>query len=260
MEVHAPDHPVHSWRDVFTHLGIVTVGLLIALGLEATVEWIHHRHQVRETREALEIEREANKNEIARAAIFFRRQSAALQNNLLVLAYIQQHPGTPPSKLPGALVWHGSTVTPFRAAWATAQQTQVTALMPVDEVRSTELVYTELRTIEEASNAAWIALNTARLYSFETPDPTTLSPAEVSNTIRATEQALAQHFIFGVAVMNLSQNFSDFESGLTPPDLLRLTHTAEVEHNPALAAALAQTIARIDAAGQAKDNFPQASR
>ena len=45
MELHAPAGPIHSLKDFSLHLGIVTVGILIALGLEQLVE-AHHRATV----------------------------------------------------------------------------------------------------------------------------------------------------------------------------------------------------------------------
>ena len=38
MDVHAPHEPINTWRDFALHLIIVTIGLLIALSLEALVE------------------------------------------------------------------------------------------------------------------------------------------------------------------------------------------------------------------------------
>jgi len=53
MEVHAPEHGIHSWRDFFVHMGTICLGLLIALGLEQAAEAVHHAHQRTELREAL---------------------------------------------------------------------------------------------------------------------------------------------------------------------------------------------------------------
>jgi len=46
LDVHAPHQSVHSWRDFFVHIATIAVGLLIAVGLEQTVEAIRH-HQER---------------------------------------------------------------------------------------------------------------------------------------------------------------------------------------------------------------------
>jgi len=54
MEVHAPDHGIHSWRDFFVHMGTVCLGLLLALGLEQVAEAVHESHQRAELREALD--------------------------------------------------------------------------------------------------------------------------------------------------------------------------------------------------------------
>ena len=43
--VHAPHGEVQSWRSFFTHIAIVAIGLLLALGLEQGVEYIHHEFQ-----------------------------------------------------------------------------------------------------------------------------------------------------------------------------------------------------------------------
>jgi hypothetical protein len=45
LDVHPPHHPTHGWRDFFIHIATITVGLLIAIGLEQTVEATHHSHQ-----------------------------------------------------------------------------------------------------------------------------------------------------------------------------------------------------------------------
>jgi hypothetical protein len=54
MEVHVPEHPIHTWREFFSHIGIVTIGLLIAIAMEQGVEALHDRHQRNELREALQ--------------------------------------------------------------------------------------------------------------------------------------------------------------------------------------------------------------
>ena len=43
LDVHPPHGPIHSIQEFMVHLRAITIGLLIALRLEATVEWRHHR-------------------------------------------------------------------------------------------------------------------------------------------------------------------------------------------------------------------------
>src|SRR5579863_6651715 len=45
LDVHAPHEAVHTWKAFFIHIATICVGLLIAVGLEQTVEAVHHHHQ-----------------------------------------------------------------------------------------------------------------------------------------------------------------------------------------------------------------------
>ncbi len=60
MEVHAPHEPLHTWRDFWVHLGTITIGLLIAISLEQSVEALHHLHQRHQLEEDLRAEGERN--------------------------------------------------------------------------------------------------------------------------------------------------------------------------------------------------------
>jgi hypothetical protein len=45
LEAHAPHEAVHTWKGFFIHIGAIVLGLIIAVSLEQTVEFFHHRHQ-----------------------------------------------------------------------------------------------------------------------------------------------------------------------------------------------------------------------
>jgi hypothetical protein len=60
MDVHPPHQPIRSWKDFLLHLLTITIGLFIALTLEASIESIHHRHLVREAHRNLRQEIQAN--------------------------------------------------------------------------------------------------------------------------------------------------------------------------------------------------------
>src|ERR1035441_4939530 len=60
LDFHPPHEALHTWKGFFIHIATIVIGLCIAVGLEQTVEFFHHRHQVAETREALRVERESN--------------------------------------------------------------------------------------------------------------------------------------------------------------------------------------------------------
>jgi hypothetical protein len=52
MEIHKPK-PVHSWRELLTELGIVVLGICIAISLEQFVEYLHWHQEVQIGRQAL---------------------------------------------------------------------------------------------------------------------------------------------------------------------------------------------------------------
>lgn len=66
LDVHPPEHGIHGVRDFAIHLMTITVGLLIALGLENAVEAMHHRHQRKEAEATLRQEIADNQGKLSR--------------------------------------------------------------------------------------------------------------------------------------------------------------------------------------------------
>src|SRR4051794_18866765 len=59
MHFHLPK-PLHGWREFTGEVGIIVVGVLIALGAEQVVEAVHWRHQLTTERQALDNDVEGN--------------------------------------------------------------------------------------------------------------------------------------------------------------------------------------------------------
>jgi hypothetical protein len=246
LDVHAPHESIHTWRDFFIHIATIVVGLCIAVGLEQTVEFFHHREQIARTREELRAERELNRlHRYPDAVEVFRFEVAELVNNLLVLHYIQQRPGTPQEKLPGILLWQ-TRRTPFSdSAWETAQQSNITALMPQDEVYQYSLLYSRTEEVGHLSEETRLAIARAGLYPVSDPDPSHLTPAQLASEVELTEAALAAAFSQGNWLRNLSIFDPGFVPAVTQGDLDRLFRLTESKTNPRLAAAIAITNARL---------------
>lgn len=51
IDIHPPHHAATTRRDVVIHLATIVVGILIALGLEQSIEILHQHHQRNELRE-----------------------------------------------------------------------------------------------------------------------------------------------------------------------------------------------------------------
>jgi hypothetical protein len=55
MEIHRPK-PFHGWRELAKEVGVITIGIAIALGGEETLRWLDRRAEVAEARRALRVE------------------------------------------------------------------------------------------------------------------------------------------------------------------------------------------------------------
>ncbi len=65
MEVHHKPHPFHSWRELAKEIGVIMVGVLLALGAEQVVEAIHWADEVETQRATLLSEARDNLTAVA---------------------------------------------------------------------------------------------------------------------------------------------------------------------------------------------------
>jgi hypothetical protein len=248
LEVHPAHHAASSWKEFFIHIATIVLGLLIAVGLEQTVEYFRHRREVAEVREELRGERQANKDSFTSETTHWRWETAELENNLMVLAYLQKHPGTPDEKLPGSLVWsHGSSPN-TQAAWDAAKNSGVTSLMPHEEVEQYDYTYNKLRRIDDARSLTFDAMNDASRYELTDSRLSHLSPAQIGEITTLTQIALTRHWLEGVALENTTREFKDFPPSITSEELSQIHNrksVAERMKDPAFAL----TISRMKAAG-----------
>ena len=154
IDIHAPTHAPMTRRDFFVHLGIVVLGILIAIGLEQAVEAVHHRvqrndliRQMRtESQHNLSIFQTDQRLEIVQIAWYRSCLSALIhatphQNSIDVTLPLRQ-PSPPP-------------VTPEHAAWAIATTNGTVALLS-DNLAE---VYQRLDLEAEVANKAQINVN-----------------------------------------------------------------------------------------------------
>jgi hypothetical protein len=248
LEVHPAHHAASSWKEFFIHIATIVLGLLIAIALEQAVEYFHHRREVAEVREELRGEREANKESFKSETTHWRWETAELENNLTVLAYLQKNPGTPDEKLPGDLVWFHASAPNTQAAWDAAKTSGVTSLMHREEVEQYEDIYNQLKKIDDARSLAYDAMNDATRYELTDSRLSHLSPAQIGETTTLTQIALTKHWLEGVALENTARQFKDFPPSITSDELSRVRNrknVAEGMKDPAFAL----TISRMKAAG-----------
>jgi hypothetical protein len=125
LDVHPPEHAAHSWRDFFIHIATIVVGLLIAIGLEQSVEWIHHREQVRESRQRIREELEADRTAIETNMARLRQDDA----RLVVDGALLSQAGSS-SVAMTQLHYSWDLLLEPNSAWEVVHQTQALSLMP----------------------------------------------------------------------------------------------------------------------------------
>ena len=209
MEVHPPEHPIHTWRDFFVHIATIVVGLLIAIGLEQTVELVHHRHLVHQAEANLHAEIRENRDLLrgdeAQIAAIEKEISADLQ----MLTDYKAHRNDPGS-LNFDLTWNGMQ----SAAWDSARDTGAIALMPPDDAKGFSLVY-----MQQALVNAEATLFIRQMFRSGAPAQghlqfTDLQPAEVDTMLSNLQEAAAELHYLRMLTSNLDRIYRNAEQGL----------------------------------------------
>lgn len=218
LDVHPAQHAATTWRDFFVHIATIVLGLLIAIGLEQTVEYIHHRRELADTQEALRRERQSNVARFALEADDLARAVPVFQEDLAVFAFIRAHPGAPLNQWPGKLGGRIITTSYLDSAWRTAQQSNVLQYMPQSEVQSNDRLYRYLQILNDMETAKFDQLNQMRKALVVEPNAAKLSRAELDKDIDRTLDLLVTCIEISNRQNNLNTYFSDFKAsgkGLT---------------------------------------------
>ena len=144
LDVHAAHATVHTWKDFFIHIAIITIGLLIAIALEQCVESLHHIHQRHQLQHDLLEEAKRNRD-ILTGDLGLESQGVWFRN---VLAATKSIPADSPTAInlpptpciPGTLGANGMDAVmrtryfaPSDAVWTTARDAGLIIHLPVEE-------------------------------------------------------------------------------------------------------------------------------
>jgi hypothetical protein len=137
LDVHPPHNPTHTWRDFFIHIATICVGLLIAIGLEQTVEAIHHHHQRLELEAQLHDEAQRNLDLVQQNITRLQAQLAWYNANIVDLNSAPVTNARIPSSvlLPAGNLFRIAVLDPSQATWAVAKANGSVALLPEDEAQ-----------------------------------------------------------------------------------------------------------------------------
>lgn len=150
IDVHAPDHRVSGTRDFFVHLFTITVGLLIALGLENVAEAWHHHHLRREAEENIRVELERNLTKLKDA---LPRVTTERDNMVRVIQVLDDRSHNKANDGKGLQVSFEQSPMDD-AAWRTAASTGALSYMPYAQVQTLSVAYKEQDMLDAASQKA----------------------------------------------------------------------------------------------------------
>jgi hypothetical protein len=176
MEIHAPEAPIRGAKDFFVHISIVTIGILIALGLDGLREMLRERHLVRETRANFHHEFEGNRQDAGRELsqiLLARDKLASILKAMPDLAL--QHP----EDLAHQLSQLNNPYYFFAAnSWQAALSTGVLAHMSPEEVAAYASATEAVRRYTQVQTGALDAETHALAIVHAHPHPTVADVAE----------------------------------------------------------------------------------
>jgi hypothetical protein len=158
MDIHGPVGPTRSFKDFAVHIGIVTIGILIALGLEGIREAVVVHRAVREARENFRVEMGENQKNIRRELENARGMQAQIQKITADLPELRQHPEQLAARI--------SMIKPSfyffsSSRWDSALSTGALGHMKVEEINryaASNFLVHDYSALEAQASPAWLGL------------------------------------------------------------------------------------------------------
>jgi hypothetical protein len=184
IDVHEPHETVHTWKDFFIHIATIVVGLCIAVGLEQTIEFFHHRRELRVAREELRADIEENRRITATDLQQIHQFQAQLNRDMAILL-AHRATGKPlTAKLD--FTWKFRAIRD--AAWKTDQQSGVLSLMPHSELEHYNFIFVLCDGVMESTGQWNTEIEIAKAIANRSPDGQ-LTPQDTNELITAISTA-----------------------------------------------------------------------
>jgi len=208
MEVHTPHEPVTSLRGLLTHLGLVIVGVLIALSFEGIGTWREHRALVRDARANLLNEVRDNRNDLVERLKQIPQETDQLIRALEVSIALQQH-----QTIDGKMDLGFKSADLQAASHTTAEVTGAFALMEYDEVKRYTSLYNHqnvfVKTQDQARQDLTRALSGVSFLSRNEP----ASARELEDWSAAIRQTMASLYVEGELGASLLKHYDSVLQG-----------------------------------------------
>jgi hypothetical protein len=178
LEVHPPHEPIRSWKDFILHLLMITIGLLIALALQAAVESLHHRHMVKEARANLRREIVENEKLYTENLRNLQAKMVQLQQDIGQLRELRAGKTPEHFDLQWSFDWNGF----LDSAWTSARDSGAVGYMQPKVIEEYSGVYSQQTLVNQAGVSILLDQAKAAAPSFlakNRQDPKELLPGEI---------------------------------------------------------------------------------
>ena len=169
LDVHPPHHAANTWRDFLIHIATIVVGLLIAIGLEQSVEALHHHHQRHQLEADLRVEGIRNLR-VGITTLQYCSWLAQWQSQQAQELDRAAAEGRTPAYLPPPPKSTGPFSRPSDAVWTVARTSGTLALLPrsvaeryVHHYWNVEVVADQLQRINELQSERTAVLDAAAI-------------------------------------------------------------------------------------------------
>ena len=205
MDVHPPHEPVHTWRDVFIHLGMITVGLFVALMLEGFVQWMHHRHLVTEARANIRQEISYNTQLTNEDLTSLKQNEERLMKNLAQLEHIRATHQWEKHNLTYTLDWNGFS----DSAWKSARDTGALSFMGYKQVQDLADLYGQQDIVNVAAQRLFEEQPKALAPLFIATNVDKTSDADLERVQSRTADVLVSVRVLEQILTQLKQQYQD---------------------------------------------------
>jgi len=208
IDIHVPHEKLYGVKEIFMHLFIITLGLLIALSLEGLVEVEYHRHLAHEAEAGLRAEIATNAKEMGHRRQQIKDGQKQLEADQKILAEMRAHPH--PKR--GLISLGGGMETFDDMSWKTAQTTGAIAYMPYKDAQTFSDIYLQqdwlsqvaLQLLEELTNSGSLLVSH--------PDDWVPSPAQIDIETDRIGRMQFRLLILSSGVDELDKTYKKFES------------------------------------------------
>lgn len=205
LDVHPPHQPVHGWRDFFLHIATITIGLLIALGLEAGVEAIHHRHIVTEARENIRREIENNQKAVPGNLREIEADRKRMLADMTALRALRRDPNA--KNISITLAWSWSP--PSDSSWRTARDTGALALMNSSTVQNYAEIYGKQQLVNDAGDVLLRNQTMALVPMSVEEDFRDASPSEIDEALHHCADIVVQLQLLNQLLTSLEADYKE---------------------------------------------------